>query len=120
MFSTKGFNSRERRKRRIRKTIRGTAERPRMSVFRSSSHISVQIVDDNAGATLAAASTVEKDQKDKSGNGSKEGAKRIGALIAERAKAKGIEKVVFDRNGFIYIGRLKVLADAARENGLKF
>ena len=91
-----------------------------MSVFRSTKHISVQLVDDITGTTLAAASTVEKDLRDQKGNGSKDGAKRIGSLIADRAKAKGITSVVFDRNGYLYHGRLKVLADAARENGLKF
>lgn len=118
--NTKGLSARQRRKLRVRKKLSGTAERPRMSVFRSSRHISVQIIDDVKGQTLATASTYEKDQRDQAGNGSKIGAERIGSLIGERAKAKGIEKVVFDRNGFLYQGRVKTLADAARKSGLKF
>lgn len=120
MSTVKSLTGRSRRKRRIRKKISGTSECPRMTVFRSNSHIYVQLVDDLTGTTLASASSTEKDQRDAKGNSSKDGAKRIGKVIADRAKAKGIKKVVFDRNGYLYHGRLKALADAARENGLKF
>lgn len=108
------------RKQRIRKKISGTPERPRMSVSRTLNHIGVQVIDDIKGITLASASTNEKSFKGKKGNGNIEAAKAIGALIAERAKAKGIEQVVFDRNGCIYHGRVKALADAARQKGLRF
>lgn len=120
MMAKRGLDSRGRRKQRIRKKISGTSECPRMSVFKTAKHISVQIVDDGKGCTLVSASTVEKDQRGNKHNGAADGAKRIGSLIAERAKAKGIERVVFDRNGFLYHGRLKTLADAARQAGLKF
>lgn len=116
----KGLNARERRKRRVRQKVSGTAERPRMCVFRSNRNIFVQLIDDLAGTTLASASTVEKDQRGQTKNATVEGAKRIGDLIAERAKAKGIGTVVFDRSGYQFHGRLKALADAAREQGLKF
>ena len=103
---------------RVRGKISGTAERPRLSVFRSENHIYAQIIDDVAGSTLVSASTVEKDFE---GNGSNcEAAKKIGALIAERALKKGLEEVVFDRGGYIYHGRVKALAEGAREGGLKF
>lgn len=103
---------------RVRSKISGTAERPRLSVFRSESNIYAQIIDDAAGVTLASASTVEKAFE---GNGSNcEAAKKIGAVIAERALKKGIEEVVFDRGGYIYHGRVKALAEGAREGGLKF
>ena len=120
MANTKGLSARERRKLRVRKKVSGSSDRPRMSVFRSNRHISVQIIDDLTGKTLAAASTNEKDQREREDNGSKAGAERIGSLIGERAKAKGINQVVFDRNGFLYQGRVKALADAARKTGLKF
>ena len=103
---------------RVRSKISGTAERPRLSVFRSESNIYAQIIDDAAGVTLASASTVEKAFE---GNGSNcEAAKKIGAVIAERALQQGIEEVVFDRGGYIYHGRVKALAEGAREGGLKF
>ena len=103
---------------RVRSKISGTAERPRLSVFRSESNIYAQIIDDAAGVTLASASTVEKAFE---GTGSNcEAAKKIGAVIAERALQKGIEEVVFDRGGYIYHGRVKALAEGAREGGLKF
>lgn len=114
------FEGRERRKRRIRKKISGTPKRPRMSVFRSLKHISVQIIDDTTGNTLCAASTCEKAFHDKKARSNIASAKAIGEIIAERAKGKGIENVVFDRNGCLYHGRLKALAQAAREKGLKF
>lgn len=114
------LEGREKRKRRIRKKISGTATRPRMTVFRSLKHISAQLVDDITGTTLLAASTYEKDFKGNKGTGNIATAKVVGALIAERAKAKGIGEVVFDRNGSLYHGRVKALADAARQKGLKF
>ena len=120
MIMAMKLTGRERRKRRIRKKITGTAQRPRMSVFRSLRNIGVQIIDDASGRTLAAASTCEKSFSDRKAAGNIEGAKRIGSMIAERAKSAGIESVVFDRNGCIYHGRVKALADAAREKGLKF
>jgi len=108
------------RHKRIRRVISGTAERPRMSVFRSTKHISVQLIDDMKGVTLATASTYEKDLRGAKDRATCEGAKRIGELIAERAKAKGIQNVVFDRGGYLFHGRVKVLADSARGKGLKF
>ena len=103
---------------RVRDKISGTAERPRLSVFRSENHIYAQIIDDVAGNTLVSASTVEKAFE---GNGSNiAAAKKIGSTIAERALAKGIEEVVFDRGGYIFHGRVAALAEGAREGGLKF
>ena len=113
--------SRLKRKKRIRKRLAGTAERPRMSVFRSSKHIYVQLVDDIKGETLIAASSVEKAVRDMPKFESKVAmAGHIGKLLAERAKEKGIETVVFDRNGFLYHGRVQALSSGAREAGLKF
>jgi large subunit ribosomal protein L18 len=103
---------------RVRGKISGTAERPRLCVFRSESNIYAQIIDDVAGNTLVAASTVEKAFEGNGGN--MDAAKKIGAVIAERALQKGIEEVVFDRGGYIYHGRVKALAEGAREGGLKF
>lgn len=108
---------RQARHQRLRKTISGTTEKPRLSVFRSLKHISAQIIDDTTGRTLAAASTVEKDLGAKGGV---EGAKVIGAKLAERAKEQGITSVVFDRGGFRYHGQVAALADGAREGGLEF
>ncbi len=108
------------RHQRIRKKIVGTSERPRMSVFRSKKHMYVQLIDDLEGKTLVSVSTLEKDLKGIKGLATCEGAKRIGELIAERAMAKGIKKVVFDRGGYLFHGRIKSMADAAREKGLKF
>ena len=102
---------------RIRRKVRGTAERPRLAIFRSLNHIYAQLVDDDSGQTLASASTVEKDLRGATG-GNIEAAERVGRAIAERALAKGIEQVVFDRGGFRYHGRVKALADAARAAGL--
>lgn len=110
---------RRRRQDRIRKKIMGTAERPRLHVFRSGKHIYAQVIDDLAGKTLASSSTLEKGNKGKVGD-TVEGAKKIGTDIAGKAKALKIETVVFDRGGFQYHGRIKALADAAREAGLKF
>ena len=103
---------------RVRGKISGTADRPRLCVFRSENHIYAQIIDDVAGNTLVAASTVEKSFEGKGSN--VEAAKKIGAVIAERALQKGIEEVIFDRGGYIYHGRVKALAEGAREGGLKF
>ena len=110
--------TRERRHIRVRTKISGTAERPRLCVYRSNSNLYVQIVDDVAGNTLAQASTLDKEVKTKHAN--KEAAKEVGALIAKRAQEKKIKEVVFDRGGYIYHGVVKELAEAARENGLKF
>jgi large subunit ribosomal protein L18 len=104
---------------RIRKRVAGTPERPRLSVNRSLNHIRAQIIDDTRGATLVAASSLEKDLRGTSG-GNVEAARVVGRLVAERALAKGIAQVVFDRGGYIYHGRVKGLAEAAREAGLKF
>ena len=104
--------------RRIRKKVSGTAERPRLAVYFSNRHIQAQLIDDEAGVTLAAAATTQKDLDKKSSNA--ETATKIGELIASRAKEKKIDEVVFDRGGFIYHGKVKALADAAREGGLKF
>ncbi len=103
---------------RIRKKLRGTAERPRLAVFRSMAHIYAQLIDDSRGATLVSASTVEKSAKTNGGNVA--AARTVGKLIAERAREQGIQKVVFDRGGYIYHGRVKALADAARQAGLEF
>ena len=107
------------RKRRIRARVEGTSERPRLSVFRSNSNLFVQLIDDVKGHTLVAGSTLEPELKDKVG-GSIEGAKTLGNLVAKRALAKKISSIVFDRSGYLYHGRIKALADAAREGGLKF
>ena len=111
-------SQRIKRHKRVRAKISGTPERPRLNVFRSETNIYAQIIDDVNGVTLAAASTLEKDFEGATGN--KEAARKVGALIAERAKAKGIEEVVFDRGGYVYHGRVAELAEAAREAGLKF
>jgi len=107
---------RQKIKRRVRRNIFGTAERPRLSVYRSNKEIYAQLVDDNAGLTLASASSRET----KATGTKTEQSAAVGKLIAEKATAKGIEVVVFDRNGFVYHGRIKALADGAREGGLKF
>ncbi|MBQ8955719.1 MAG: 50S ribosomal protein L18 [Lachnospiraceae bacterium] len=112
---------REKKHMRIRNRFSGTAERPRLAVFRSNKNIYAQVIDDDAATTLVAASTVEKDVKSQvKYTDNIEAAECVGKVIAERAKAKGIEEVVFDRGGFIYHGKVKALADAAREAGLKF
>jgi large subunit ribosomal protein L18 len=103
---------------RIRRKLRGTTERPRLAVFRSVAHIYAQVIDDSKGTTLVSASTVDKGGKANGGNVA--AAKVVGKLVAERAKEKGITKVVFDRGGYIYHGRVKALADAARAAGLEF
>jgi len=112
---------RTRIRRRIRKKISGSPERPRLAVFRSESHIYAQVIDDEIGKTLCAASTLDKELREKAKRGANvASAKAVGLLIAARAKEKGVEKVVFDRGGFQYHGRIKALADAAREGGLRF
>lgn len=106
---------------RVRKKIAGTPARPRLCVFRSNMHIYAQVIDDSTGATLAAASTLDKDIKSKLSSGStKDGAREVGDLVARRAIEKGISEVVFDRSGYIYHGRVAALAEAAREAGLTF
>jgi large subunit ribosomal protein L18 len=115
------FTGRERRKLRIRRKISGNDERPRLSVFRSARHIYVQVVDDSRGTTLAAASTLSRDLKGTLETDSKtNAAKKVGALIAKICLERKIDRVVFDRNGYLYHGRVKALADAAREAGLQF
>ncbi len=109
------------RHQRVRKDLSGTSRRPRLNVFRSVTEIYAQIIDDGAGRTLVAASSVDKELRAKvKGLKKTEQAKVVGRTVAERAKGKGIEAVVFDRGGFMYIGRVKALADGAREGGLKF
>lgn len=114
----RGKSGRDKRKRRIRKKIFGTSEQPRLTVFRSLRHIYAQIIDDTEGKTLASASTMEKGNRTPGKN--KPNAESVGQRLAERALAAKVEKVVFDRNGYIYHGCLKSLADAAREKGLRF
>lgn len=119
MTSLGGAQLRERRHRRVRNKVMGSPERPRLAVFRSNKHISAQVVDDVNGSTLAAASTVERELRGgKTGN--VEAAAAVGKLVAGRAAQVGVKKVVFDRGGFLYHGRVAALADAAREAGLEF
>jgi large subunit ribosomal protein L18 len=113
-------SARARRHYRVRKKVAGTAERPRLAVFRSNKHISAQVIDDRTGRTLASASTVEKDLRQKGGTGNKAAATTVGRTVAERAKVAGVSRVVFDRGGFLYHGRVAAVADAAREAGLEF
>ncbi|MBI5048214.1 MAG: 50S ribosomal protein L18 [Deltaproteobacteria bacterium] len=109
------------RKRRIRRKIKGTSERPRFNVYRSNNHIYVQLIEDITGKTLVAVSTISKDIKNKVKDIKKaEAAKKVGEFIAKKAISQGIDKVVFDRGGFLYHGRIKAVADGAREAGLKF
>jgi large subunit ribosomal protein L18 len=109
-----------RRHRRVRKKIHGTASRPRLAVFRSNKHLVMQVIDDEAGRTLAAASTLEAEQRSQGSGSTVAAAARVGSLVAERAKAAGVSQVVFDRGGFLYHGRVAAAADAAREAGLEF
>ena len=113
-------SSRIRRHRRVRKKIHGTAARPRLAVFRSNKHLSVQVIDDDQGVTLAAASTNEPTVRTDGGTGSVAAAEKVGQLVAERAKAAGVTQVVFDRGGFAYHGRIAAVATAARDAGLEF
>jgi len=111
--------ARVRRHFRVRKKVAGSAERPRLAVFRSNKHISAQVIDDRSGRTLAAASTVEASLRS-GGTGNKAAASTVGRLVAERARAAGVTSVIFDRGGFQYHGRVAAVADAAREAGLEF
>jgi large subunit ribosomal protein L18 len=111
----------QKRHRRLRRLLSGTADRPRLAVFRSNNHIYAQVIDDDAQSTLCSASTLDKDlRSDLEGGGTCAASAAVGQLVAQRALAKGIEKVVFDRGGNLYHGRVKALADAAREAGLQF
>ena len=110
--------ARLRRHHRVRKSVSGTPERPRLAVFRSNRHVVAQVIDDRSGRTLAAASTHEADLRS-GATGNKEAAAKVGRLVAERAKAAGVDKVVFDRGGYVYHGRIAAVADAAREAGLE-
>ncbi len=115
------IEKRQRRHTRVRKKVFGTSERPRLCVFKSNRYIYAQIIDDEVGRTLCAASSLEKELREKlSSTKDKDAAREVGKLIAERAREKGIDKVVFDRGGYKYHGRVKELADAAREAGLEF
>lgn len=112
---------RQKRHRRVRRNISGTAEAPRLNVYRSLNHIYVQVIDDTKGVTIASASTMEKAIKEQVAEMTKvEAAKVVGQMAGERAKAKGVEKVVFDRGGYLYTGRVKAVAEGAREAGLNF
>lgn len=120
-MSVKSRNARKRRQKSVRLKISGTSERPRLNVFRSHGHIYVQVIDDTVGHTLASASTVDKEVVGMiAGKKKKEQAKIVGEVIAERAKSAGVSRVVFDRGGYLYHGRVKALADGAREGGLEF
>jgi large subunit ribosomal protein L18 len=114
--------ARLKRKKRVRTKVRGTSQRPRLSVFRTAKHIYAQIIDDTAAQTLVDASSVSKELRPviKGKGGNKAGAALVGEFIAKRAAGKGIKQVIFDRNGFLYHGRVKILAEAARQNGLEF
>jgi large subunit ribosomal protein L18 len=113
--------ARKKRHARVRRTVTGTATRPRLNVFRSSKHIYAQLVDDVAGTTIVSASTLDKEILESIDNGGNvESAVKVGQLVAKRAKEKGYESIVFDRGGYLYHGRIKALADAAREEGLQF
>ena len=112
--------ARQRRKFRIRKSVIGTAARPRLSVYRTNSHIYAQVIDDQSGQTLVAASTLTAGFAHEGHKGNVEAASAVGKLLAERALAANLKQVVFDRNGFLYHGRIKALADAARQGGLDF
>jgi len=122
MIRRKGRNeSRQRRHLRIRRTVEGTPERPRLSVFRSVAHIYAQVVDDRAGKTLAAASSLDPEIRTQAAGAKKtEAGKLVGQLVARRAKEHGVSRVVFDRGGYMYHGRVKAVADGAREGGLEF
>jgi large subunit ribosomal protein L18 len=121
MVTALGRRLRLRRKFHVRQKIRGTPQRPRLNVFRSNKHICAQVIDDDAGRTLAAACTAEAELRAKLPRGSnKEAARAVGALVARRVLEKGIAKVVLDRNGYLYHGRVRALAEGAREAGLEF
>lgn len=114
------LEARLRRKERIRKKVAGSPERLRLSIYRSVRNLFAQLIDDQSGKTLLATSTLSKDFSDKKDAGNVKGAKKLGLLLAKKAKTKGIEKVVFDRGGFLFHGRIKAFADGAREGGLQF
>ena len=115
------LRQRTRRRYRVRKPLKGTAERPRLSVFRTHKHIYAQVIDDATGKTLASASSLDRQLREAVGfGGNKQAAEAIGKAVAERAKAAGVTQVVFDRGGYLFHGRVKALADAAREHGLSF
>lgn len=116
------LSPRKRRHMRVRAKVNGTVERPRLNVYRSSAHIYAQVIDDVAGHTLVSASDLEDEVMQKAGDGAAKAARAeaVGQIIAERAKAAGIDSVIFDRGGFLYHGRVKAVADGAREGGLKF
>ncbi len=118
----KALTTRERRHRRVRARVSGSAQRPRLNVFRSSAHIYAQVIDDVQGHTLVSANDLEEAVREKAGEGANKAAraKAVGEVVAERAQAAGIGSVVFDRGGFLYHGRIKAVADGAREGGLKF
>jgi large subunit ribosomal protein L18 len=119
--AAKRLHGRSRRKQRVRKKVQGTADRPRLTVYRSLRHIYAQIINDNTGQTLAAASTLSKELRDTlQARGNTEAARAVGELVAQVALERGIKTVVFDRNGFLYHGRIKTLAEAARQKGLEF
>jgi large subunit ribosomal protein L18 len=108
-------------RKRIRQRVKGTAERPRLAVFKSGKHVYAQVIDDGSGSTLAAASSLDEDfRKELKTGGGVAAATKVGALVAQRARAKGIQRIVFDRGGYIYHGKIKALADAARQSGLEF
>ncbi|MBU6217198.1 MAG: 50S ribosomal protein L18 [Acidobacteria bacterium] len=113
-------NGRVIRHRRVRKKIHGTAARPRLAVYRSNKHLNLQVIDDDAGRTIVSASTNEASVRGEGSGGTVDAATRLGQLVAERAKAAGIDKVVFDRGGYLYHGRIAAVAAAAREAGLEF
>lgn len=120
-MAVKSKEARKRRHRRIRAKISGTAERPRLNIFRSLGHVYAQVIDDQVGHTIASASTVDKQlQAELQGKTKKEQATLVGKYVAERAQAAGIKQVIFDRGGYLYHGRVKALADGAREGGLEF
>jgi large subunit ribosomal protein L18 len=118
----KALTSRQRRHTRVRAKVHGTEVRPRLNVFRSSAHIYAQVIDDNRGHTVVAASDLEEEVRDRAGTDATKSAraKAVGEVIGERAKAAGIDAIVFDRGGFLYHGRVKAVADGAREAGLQF
>jgi large subunit ribosomal protein L18 len=119
--AVKRLTGRSRRKQRVRKKVQGTAERPRLTVYRSLRHIYAQVINDITGQTLAAASTLSTELRDKlKTTGNTEAARAVGELVAHKALERGIKQVVFDRNGFLYHGRIKTLAEAARQQGLEF
>jgi large subunit ribosomal protein L18 len=118
----KALTNRERRHRRVRAKISGTTQRPRLNIFRSSAHIYAQLIDDTQSHTIVAASDLEEAVRERAGEGANKSARAraVGEVIAERAKTAGVDAVLFDRGGFLYHGRVKAVADGAREGGLKF